>query len=146
MRIVIRKLLYLIPVLIVVSALSFFMLKLLPGDPAVNILGTSATPEAVAQVRHELGLDKPAIVQYFHYLNEVLHGNLGKSYQNGQPTTEALKQRLPVTIELLIYSQFLALLLSVPAAIFAATRPNGLFDRTTTTLSFGFLAVPNFIL
>src|SRR4051794_28873277 len=145
MRIVLRKLLYLIPVLFVVTALSFLLLKLLPGDPAVNILGPSAPPEAVKQVHHQLGLDKPLIAQYWHFVWQALHGNLGQSYQNGQPTVEALKQRLPVTLELLIYSQFLALAFSIPAAIYSATRPNSLFDRTTTSLSFGFLAIPNFI-
>ncbi|MBV9663659.1 MAG: ABC transporter permease, partial [Actinobacteria bacterium] len=113
MRALGRRLLYLIPVLFVVSAMSFGLLKLLPGDPAVNILGPSATPDAVAQLHHTLGLDKPVVSQYLHFVNRALHGDLGRSYQNGQPTTEALRQRLPVTLELMLLSQIIALAIAV---------------------------------
>lgn len=145
MRALGRRLLYLIPVLFVVSALSFGLLKLLPGDPAINILGPSATPDAVAQLHHTLGLDKPLVSQYFHFVNRALHGDLGRSYQNGQPTTQALKQRLPVTLELMLLSQIIALAIAVPVAILSAMRPDSLFDRISTSISFGFLALPNFI-
>jgi peptide/nickel transport system permease protein len=145
MRHMARRLLYLVPVLFVVSALSFGLLKLLPGDPAVNILGPSATPAAVAEIHKELGLDKPVVSQYLHFVNRALHGDLGRSYQNHQPTTEALRQRLPVTLELMILSQIIALGVAVPVAIFSAMRPDSLFDRISTSVSFGFLAVPNFI-
>src|SRR5438045_6659300 len=105
MRTVAKKVGYLLVVLFAVTALSFGLLKLLPGDPAVNILGPSATKDAVAQLHKTLGLDKPLVSQYTHFVNRALHGDLGRSYQNGQPTTEALKQRLPVTLELRILSQ-----------------------------------------
>ena len=139
------KVLYLIPVLFVVTALSFLLLKLLPGDPAVNILGPSATPAAVETLHKQLGLDEPVVKQYGRFVGNALHGDLGRSYQNNQPTTEALKQRLPVTLELLLISQFMALLVSVPLAIRAATRPDGLLDRISTGVSFGFLALPPYI-
>ena len=145
MRAVVGKVLYLIPVLFAVTALSFMLLKLLPGDPAVNILGASATPEAVETLHRQLGLDKPLIEQYGTFVNNALHGDLGRSYQNNQPTVEALRQRLPVTLELLLMSQFLALVLAVPIAIRAATRPDGLLDRISTGVSFGFLALPPYI-
>jgi len=144
-RAVVGKVLYLIPVLFAVTALSFMLLKLLPGDPAVNILGASATPEAVETLHRQLGLDKPLIEQYGTFVNNALHGDLGRSYQNNQPTVEALRQRLPVTLELLLMSQFLALVLAVPIAIRAATRPDGLLDRISTGVSFGFLALPPYI-
>lgn len=140
------KILYLIPVLIAVTALSFLLLKLLPGDPAVNILGPSATPDAVRALHKSLGLDKPLLTQYWQFVWNALHGDLGRSYQNNQPTLEALRQRLPVTLELLVLSQFLALLVSVPLAIRAATRPDGLLDRISTGVSFGFLALPPYII
>jgi peptide/nickel transport system permease protein len=111
----------------------------------VNILGPSATPAAVAEIHKELGLDKPVVSQYLHFVNRALHGDLGRSYQNHQPTTEALRQRLPVTLELMILSQIIALGVAVPVAIFSAMRPDSLFDRISTSVSFGFLAVPNFI-
>lgn len=145
LRSIAGKVLYLIPVLFAVTALSFMLLKLLPGDPAVNILGASATPEAVATLHEKLGLDEPVVTQYGRFVGNALQGDLGRSYQNNQPTTEALKQRLPVTLELLLLSQFLALLISVPLAIRAATKPDGLLDRISTGVSFGFLALPPYI-
>jgi peptide/nickel transport system permease protein len=144
-RAVAGKILYLIPVLFAVSALSFGMLKLLPGDPAVNILGPSATPAAVKTLHKQLGLDQPVVNQYGRFVWNALHGDLGRSYQNNQPTTESLRQRLPVTLELLVLSQLLALLVSVPIAIRAAVRPDGLLDRISTSASFGFLALPPYI-
>ncbi len=145
LRTIAGKVLYLIPVLFAVTALSFLLLKLLPGDPAVNILGPSATPDAVRALHKSLGLDKPLISQYWQFVWNALHGDLGQSYQNNQPTVEALKQRLPVTLELLVISQFLALAISVPLAIRAATRPDGLLDRISTGVSFGFLALPSYV-
>jgi len=145
MRTVVSKLTYLILVLLAVTLLTFLLLKLLPGDPAINILGPSATPQAVAQIHHHLGLDKPLPVQYLNWLGNAVRGNLGKAYQNNQTTVSALRQRLPVTIELLIISQLLALVISIPVAIYAAYRPNGWFDRVSTTTAFGLLSIPDFI-
>jgi peptide/nickel transport system permease protein len=145
MRTVVSKLTYLILVLLAVTLLTFLLLKLLPGDPAINILGPSATPAAVAQIHHHLGLDKPLPVQYLNWLGNAVRGNLGKAYQNNQTTVSALRQRLPVTIELLIISQLLALVISIPVAIYAAYRPNGWFDRVSTTTAFGLLSIPDFI-
>ncbi len=146
LRFIMRKLAYLIPVLFAVTALTFLLIKLLPGDPAVNILGPSATKQAVDQIDTKLGLRKPLVVQYVDWLDRAVHGDLGQSYQNNQSTSSALKQRLPVTLELLLLSQLLALAISVPLAILAARRPNGILDRVSTGAAFGFLSVPNFIL
>lgn len=145
MRAIAGKVLYLIPVLFAVTALSFGLLKLLPGDPAVNILGPSATPAAVKTLHKTLGLDDPVVKQYGRFVWNALHGDLGRSYQNNQPTVEALRQRLPVTLELLLLSQFLALVVSIPLAIWASVRPDGLLDRISTSASFGFLALPPYI-
>lgn len=141
-----RKLVQLIPVLFAVSALSFLLLNLLPGDPTIAILGPSATKENVQKLRHELELDKPLPVRYVRWVGHSVQGDLGKSYVSSQPTIEAIKQRLPVTLELLVLSQLLALLISVPLAILAALKPGGLLDRVSTGSAFGFLAVPNFML
>ena len=141
-----RKILYLIPVLFAVTVLTFLLIKLLPGDPAVDILGPGATPAAVQEIHHQLGLDKPLPAQYVHWLGNAVHGNLGQSYQNNQSTVSALRQRLPVTIELIILSQLIAFAIAVPLALVAATKPNGLVDRLATTAAFGFLAIPDFIL
>jgi peptide/nickel transport system permease protein len=146
LRFIMRKLAYLIPVLFAVTALTFLLIKLLPGDPAVNILGPSATQKAVDEIDTKLGLRKPLVVQYVDWLGRAAHGDLGQSYQNDQTTSSALKQRLPVTLELLLLSQVLALVVSVPLAILAARKPNGVLDRISTGAAFGFLSVPNFIL
>ncbi len=141
-----KKVLYLIPVLFVVTVLSFLLIKLLPGDPAVNILGTGAQPDAVKQLDHHLGLDRPLPLQYGTWVAHAVSGDLGRSYQTQQTTVSALKQRLPITLELLVLSQLLALAIAIPVALVAASRPGRLFDRVSTTLAFGFLAVPDFIL
>src|ERR1700737_2063126 len=140
LRFIVRKLAYLIPVLFAVTALTFLLIKLLPGDPAVNILGPSATKQAVDQIDTKLGLRKPLVVQYANWLGRAAKGDLGQSYQNNQTTSSALKQRLPVTLELLFLSQVLALVIAVPLAILAARRPNGILDRISTGAAFGFLS------
>lgn len=142
-----RKILYLIPVIFAVTVLSFMLLQLLPGDPAVLILGPSATASAVKTLHHQLGLDRPLYAQYLHWLDRVfLHRDLGFSYQNHQTTLTALRQRLPVTLELIILSQIIAFGVAIPLALWSATKPNSRVDRVTTTASFGFLAIPDFIL
>lgn len=145
-RFLTRRLLQLVPVLFAVSALSFLLLNLLPGDPTVAILGPSATEENRAALREELGLDDPLPVRYVNWVGDSITGDLGKSYVSNQPTLEAIKQRLPVTLELLLLSQLLALVVAVPLAILAATKPNGVLDRVSTSAAFGFLAIPNFML
>jgi peptide/nickel transport system permease protein len=145
MRILLRKIAYLIPVLFVVTAFSFLLIKLLPGDPTINKLGTNTTPAAIKAIHHQLGLDKPTYVQYGTWLGHTLTGNLGRSYISNQPVMTTIKQNLPTTLELLILAQVIALVLAVPAAIYAAYRPNKLFDRISTTVSFGMLALPAFV-
>ena len=146
MRFIRRRLLRLLPVLFAVTALSFLLLNLLPGDPTIALLGNNATPEAVAQLREEMGLDRPLPARYVSWLGNTATGDLGRSYLNNQPVFESIRERLPVTLKLLVMSQIIALSIAVPFAILAARRPGGLLDRVSTSLAFGFLAVPNFIL
>lgn len=141
-----RRLLHLVPVLFAVSALSFLLLNLLPGDPTVAILGPTATEESRAALRDELGLDDPLPVRYANWVADSATGDLGRSYVSNQPTLEAIRQRLPVTLELLLLSQLLAVAAAIPLAILAATKPNGLLDRLSTSTAFGLLAIPNFML
>jgi peptide/nickel transport system permease protein len=144
-RFVAKKLVALVVVLFVVSTMSFLLVRALPGNVAVNLLGPTATPEAIKQKEHELKLDRPLPAQYAAYVSDAVRGNLGKSLQNGQPIIEAIKQRLPVTLELLILSQLLAIAISVPLGILSAYRPDGVVDRVTTTTSFGALAAPAYV-
>jgi peptide/nickel transport system permease protein len=145
-RFVRRQLLHLVPVLFVVTFLSFLLINLLPGDPVITILGPGATQEHVTALRKELALDEPIPVRYVHWLKRIATGHLGQSYVNRQPVLEAIRQRLPTTLELMILAEAFALALAIPMGILAARRPNGIFDRVTTTTAFGLLAVPNFML
>jgi len=146
MRFVRRKIVQLLLVLLAVTFLSFLMLNLLPGDTAQVICGLGGGQECVDQKTEELGLDKPLPVRYVNWLGDALTGDLGASARNQQPVWEAIKQRLPVTLELLFYSQFIALVVSIPVAIIAAQRAGGIFDRVSTSVAFALLSIPNFIL
>jgi peptide/nickel transport system permease protein len=141
-----RRLLLIIPVLLIVSFFSFLLVNLLPGDPTVAILGPSATTQAREHLRQQLGLNEPIPVRYVKWLGNTLHGDLGKSYINGQSVSTAIGQHLPVTIELLVFAEIVALVLALPLGILSALRPNGLFDQAATGGSFAFLALPSFIL
>ncbi|MBN9111469.1 MAG: ABC transporter permease [Pseudonocardia sp.] len=140
-----RRLVHLLIVLIAVTFLSFVVIDLLPGDAAVVVAGDNATPAQVAQVRTDLGLDRPMLVRYVDWLGGVVTGDLGRSFRTGQPVTEALAQRIPVTFELTIIAQVLALLIAVPLAIYSAYRPGRFVDRTSMTLGFGAAAMPQFV-
>ncbi|MEJ5254924.1 MAG: ABC transporter permease [Acidimicrobiales bacterium] len=146
MRFVRKKVVQLVLVLLAVTFLSFFFLNLLPGDTAQVLCGIGGGPECVAQKTQELGLDKPLPARYLQWLGDAVSGDLGSSARNQQPVWEAIKQRMPVTIELLIYSQFIALAVSIPLAVIAAQRAGGIFDRVSTSVAFALLSVPNFIL
>lgn len=146
MRFVRKKLLQLVIVLLAVTFLSFLMLNLLPGDTAVKLCAGAGGDECVAQKRAELGLDKPIPIRYAQWLGDAATGDLGTSARNQQPVWEAIQQRLPVTIELLIYSQVMALVVAIPMGLIAAQRAGGIFDRSSTSVLFGLLSVPNFML
>ncbi|GAA5081114.1 peptide/nickel transport system permease protein [Thermocatellispora tengchongensis] len=143
---ILRKALRLPLVLVVVTFLSFLLLNLLPGDPALQILGGSATEEARAQLRAQLGLDDPLFARYASWLGGLLTGDLGTSYVTSIPVLDALADRLPVTLELLVAAELLALALAVPLAVAAARRAGGAIDQGLTTLSFGLLSTPVFVL
>ncbi|HZT67428.1 MAG TPA: ABC transporter permease [Acidimicrobiales bacterium] len=141
-----RKFLLLIPVLLIVSIATFLLLNLLPGDPAINILGLGATPAAVHQLRQQLHLDDPIYLRYTHWLWQTLHGQLGESYLNKEPVSTAVRQHFPVTLELMVISQVIAIIVSVPLGIWSAYRPNSWADRAATGFSFAMLAAPPYML
>jgi peptide/nickel transport system permease protein len=145
MRFVRKRVLQLIVVLLCVTFLSFLMINLLPGDPARTICGASCNEQAYQATRKQLGLDKPIPVRYVEWLKGMATGDMGKSAINGQEVSTALKQKLPVTLELLIYSEIIALVLAIPIALLAAQRSGSVFDRTSTTVAFGMLSVPDFV-
>src|SRR5260221_2771653 len=111
-----RRLLYLVPVLIAVSLLTFLIASLLPGDLAYVILGDQATPEKVEALRHDMGLDQPVLLRYFGWLGHILQGDFGRSFRTGQTVLQAVTERLPVSIELMLRGENLGLPIGVPVA------------------------------
>jgi peptide/nickel transport system permease protein len=140
-----RRLLYLLPVLIAVSLLTFLIASLLPGDLAYTILADQATPENVAALRHDMGLDEPIWWRYLGWLGHVIEGDLGRSFRTGQTVLQALAERLPVSFELMLFAQIIALAIGVPLAIVCASRSGGPFDRFMTGTAFAMLSVPAFL-
>lgn len=145
MHYVLRKLLRLILVLLLVATAAFILLNLLPGDVALALLGNEATPEAIAQVRTELGLDRPIALRYLHWLIGFLHGDLGRSTITQVPVMESIIGRLPVTMELILLSQGFALLLAVPAGVLCAYKAGSRIDQLISSASLLLFAAPVFI-
>lgn len=146
MRQFLRKLVTLVPTVLLVSLLTFLLTSLLPGDPALQVLqGAEPTAEAIAAVRAELGLDRPLPVRYLSYIGDVAQGDFGRSALTRQPVLEAIGERLPVTLQIGLFALVISTLLAIPLGVFSAYRANGVVDRTITTASFGLLAVPNFM-
>ncbi|USK66879.1 ABC transporter permease [Peribacillus frigoritolerans] len=144
MKFLVRRLLLTIPILFLVSVLTFSLIHLIPGDPAQVILGQEATPEAYESLRTELGLDKPIVVQYFTWVGNVVTGDLGLSITDRVPVTELISQRLPATIELTIGTFLVALLIAFPAGILAAVRRGTIVDYTSTFVALGGMSIPSF--
>jgi peptide/nickel transport system permease protein len=140
-----RRLLYLVPVLVAVSLLTFLIASLLPGDLAYVILGDQATPDKVAALRHDMGLDQPIWWRYLGWLGHVLEGDFGRSFRTGQTVLQAVAERLPVSFELMLLAELAALAIGIPLAIACAVRSGSAFDRFMTGSAFGMLSVPAFL-
>lgn len=125
---IIRRLLGLIPVLLGITILVFFLIRLIPGDPAVVMLGDRASPEAVARVREMLGLNDPLYVQYGKYMGHLLRGDLGQSIINRTQVTDELRYRLPATIEMILGALIIGVFVGVSVGVVSAIRRNSLFD------------------
>jgi peptide/nickel transport system permease protein len=144
---IVRRALGIIPVLLACSLLTFLMLDLLPGCLECQVLGPSGIDdEALAAVRSDLRLDDPLPVRYVAWLGDVVQGDLGRSYYTQQEVTEAITERLPVTVELVVVSMFLSLAVSVPLGLITAYRAGGFFDRVVTGATFGMMAIPSFMM
>ncbi len=139
-----KRILLVIPTLLLVSMVIFSLLAILPGDPVTAILGLEATPEAALAMRLRLGLDDPLVVQYGRWLWALLHGDLGRSFIDNTPVLDSLLQRLPVTMELAFGSFVVALLIALPTGILAAARPNGIANSVSTFIALFGMSVPHF--
>src|SRR5499426_3561104 len=144
MTFVFRRLLQLVPVAVGVTILVFFMIHLIPGDPARTILGIHATPARVALLHQQWGLNRPLISQYWLFLDRLLHGNLGQSLYYGGSALSLIISHLPPTLWLIIYSSVLAVLISVPLAMIAATRKDGARDHAVRAVPLIGLGMPPF--
>ncbi|MHB1954342.1 MAG: ABC transporter permease, partial [Sulfobacillus sp.] len=143
-RFILQRLLGVIPVLFGVTLIVFFMIRLIPGNPVILSLGTSATPAEVHLLEAQLGLNKPWWSQYGAYIGGLLHGNLGLSMQSGLSVSSELAQRFPATLELASAALVIAVVLGYTFGIFASLKPNGVMARTIVIVSTIFLAVPQF--
>jgi peptide/nickel transport system permease protein len=142
-----RKLVTLVPTVFLVSVLTFFLTSLLPGDPALQVLqGSEPTQEAIEAVRKDLGLDKPLPLRYASYVNDLIHGDFGRSYRTRQPVLQAIGERLPVTLQIGLLALLSAAILAIPLGVLSAYKANKPADRVITTASFGLLAIPSFML
>jgi peptide/nickel transport system permease protein len=141
---VIRRLVQAVPTLFLITGIVFLVVDFIPGNTAAVILGQGATPEHVASLSKQLGLDKPLPVRYGIWLKEILRGDLGKSAISKQPVWTLLGRALPVTLYLTLFSLLIALLISIPAGTIAALKRNSWADLICTTLALLGLSVPGF--
>ncbi len=147
-RFLVRRVLLGVFVMFVVTIVVFIIFFVGPGsaDVARTLAGREATPKTVALVAHRLLLDRPIYVQYWHFLDGLLHGNLGYSYYHGQPVTTILKQAFPVTLSLALGAAVIWLVLGVLSGVLSAVRNRSFWDRTVTVLALFFYSMPSFVL
>jgi peptide/nickel transport system permease protein len=138
------RLLQMIPTVIGITIITFFILRLIPGDPVIVMLGTHYTPQHAAVLRHALGLDRPVWEQYLIFMGNLTHLKLGDSIYYNMPVASLILQRLPVTLWLVGYSTVIALIISVPLATYSALHKNGFIDQVARTVFLLTFAMPPF--
>jgi len=143
---ILRRLVLLLPVILIVGIVVFALVHLTPGDPAGVILGDSATPEALENLREQLGLNDPLPVQFLHWFGGVLQLDFGESIFIGEPVTRALLDRAQPTILLTVYAMLIQIAIGVPAGVISAVRHNSIVDRLFTVLAISGAAIPTFFL
>jgi peptide/nickel transport system permease protein len=132
-------------VLFFVSLATMLLVNLVPGDPVVGMIGPDATPQQVAALRHQLGLDESLPVRYVHWVGNALTGNLGRSIRTQVPVWTSIRSRIPVTGEIAFLALLVSLAVAIPVGMLAADRPEGWFDRISGSFAAGFLASPPFL-
>ncbi|UKK97827.1 MULTISPECIES: ABC transporter permease [Brevibacillus] len=140
----IRRILMLIPVLVGMSIIVFSIIRAIPGDPALTILGEKATPQAIADIREALGLNNPWYIQYFDYMKDILSGNLGESLQTNAPISDEIMPYLAATTELTIVSMLIAVFIGVNAGILSAWKQNSWFDYCAMLIALVGVSMPIF--
>lgn len=143
---ILQRVIQMVPVMVLATIISFSIIFLLPGDPALLILGDQlASDRSVYEAkRAELGLDRPLPIQYFDWLGKTVRGDLGVSTRDRQPVAQGMRERLPITLQLAVMSMLLAIVIAIPAGIISALRPNSKWDIASSLVAFGGIAIPNF--
>ncbi len=139
-----RRVLFVVPQLFGIILVSFFLVKLIPGDPAVMMLGPTASEQSIADLRDKLGVSKPLVVQFGRYMHDVVRGDLGTSWQTTRPVTEDLFQRFPATLELITLGLLVAIAIGFPLGVAAARRKRGAVRRFADYYGLLAGAVPDF--
>ena len=143
---ILQRVLQMVPVMVLATIISFSIIFLLPGDPALLILGDQlASDRSIYEAkRAELGLDRPLPIQYLDWLGKTVQGDLGTSTRDRQPVAQGMRERLPITLQLAVMAMLLAIVIAIPAGIISALRPNSKWDIVSSLVAFGGIAIPNF--
>lgn len=145
-RYIAKRLLILIPTVLFVTFLIFFIIHMMPSSPGRIILGMYATDEEVEALNESMGYNDPLLVQFVHYVGGALHGDFGESYQSGRPVFEVLLPRFPTTLALAALSMLVACVLGIPLGVLSAVKQHSLADTATTVSSLLFASIPSFFL
>lgn len=141
---VIRRILFLIPMVLVITFIVFGIMQLTPSDPASLVLGNRASEEQKEELNEELGLDDPFIVQYGRYVADAARGDLGNSWRNGRPVITEITSRLPVTVRLAVFAIIIALVVGIPLGVLSAVKQYSIFDKIGTAVSMLMASIPSF--
>jgi peptide/nickel transport system permease protein len=141
---ILRRLLFMIPVMLGVSFIVFASIRWVPGGPAVAIAGELATPAMIERMERELGLDQPLLVQYGRYLWRTIQGDMGRSIRTGVPVSDEIGRRVPMTLALATTSLIVSAVIGIPIGIFSATKPNSWFDGGSMTFALLGVSMPIF--
>jgi peptide/nickel transport system permease protein len=145
-RYIIIRLIQTLIVLFIITFITFALIQIVPGDPALTILGTNATPEQVNKLRHEMWLDRPLLIQYGHWLDNVFHGNLGESVIFHEEVTELIAKRLPITAYLSILALIISVIPGILAGIIGSIRRGSNIDSLISMFANAGVAIPQFLL
>ncbi|MDP4163167.1 MAG: ABC transporter permease [Bacillota bacterium] len=144
---IIRRTLQSIPLLFIISIITFLLMTLAPGDPTAVYKNPEGKPQNLEMIKKELGVDQPIYVQYYKWIKLlVLHGNLGYSFQDGRPVTEKIMERVPATLELMGTAIVISILVAIPIGVYSAVKQYSLLDYIFTAYSFLGIAVPSFFI
>jgi peptide/nickel transport system permease protein len=143
-RLIARRLLQVVPIVVLATFIVFGLLKLVPGDIALTLAGDNASDERIAEIKQLYGLDRPFLMQYASWLWKALHGDLSKSLLSGEPVLTSIARSFPNTLLIVALALTIALIVGIPLGIAAASRPDGLLDKTIMAVASVGIAVPNF--